>query len=283
MARESSSVRRERLAALVVERGFLRVTDAGGLLGVSEVTIRADLTALETQRRLVRVHGGAMPRSALPPEPTLEQARSLEAETKREIGERAASMVMPGQSVILDVGSTALAVAEALVRRPNLTDVAIITNGLTIALALEPALPRFTVVVTGGTLRPLQHSLVNPNASSFFDSVHADIAFIGCNGIDPVSGVTNINFPEAEIKHRMLQASARHVLIADGSKIGQAHLGVIGAVEDFDELVTGGAVPPGLLAELRRRGLEIVRADADADGGAAAAMDFGAGRAPARQ
>jgi len=265
MLRDTTSVRRERLAALVRERGFLRVADASTLLGVSEVTVRGDLTALETAEQVMRVHGGAMPHGAVASaassiEPTLEQALSLASDSKRAIGELAASLVSSGQSVILDVGSTALAVAEALVRRTDLVDVAVITNGLSIALALEAALPRFTVVVTGGTLRPLQHSLVNPSASEFFESVHADIAFIGCNGVDLERGVTNLNFPEAEIKRRMLQSSARHVLIADGSKLGQTHLGVIGAVEDFHQLVTGGDVPEALAAELRARGVDVLQA-----------------------
>ena len=275
MPRHSTAGRREHLARLVAERGFLRVTDAGLLLGVSEVTVRSDLTALEIDRRLVRVHGGAMPHFQLRLEPTLEQALSLDTGTKRAIGERAAALVEPGQSVILDVGSTALAVAEALVRRVELKDVAIITNGLSIALALEAALPRFTVVVTGGTLRPLQHSLVNPNASSFFDSIHADIAFIGCNGIDLVNGVTNINFPEAEVKRRMLQASTRHVLVADGSKFGQVHLGVIGTVGDFQQLITGGAMPAGVVDAMRARGVHVVLADAASGANSASGAAIG--------
>ncbi|WP_213815995.1 DeoR/GlpR family DNA-binding transcription regulator [Glaciihabitans sp. dw_435] len=257
----STAARREKLAALVSERGFLRVTDAGELLGVSEVTVRGDLTALERDLVVVRTHGGAMPRSAVPREPTFEQAVTVDAESKRAIGELAASLVSSGQSVILDVGSTALAVAHALVRRTDLHDVAIITNGLSIALALEEGMPRFTVVVTGGTLRPLQHSLVNPSASGFFDSVHADIAFIGCNGIDPDNGVTNINFPEAEIKRRMIQAAAHRVLIADRSKLGRAHLGVIGAVGDFHRLVTGGDGSSAVLTQLRAAGLDVLIAD----------------------
>jgi DeoR family transcriptional regulator of aga operon len=272
MLRETTAIRRDRLAALVLDRGFLRVADASALLGVSEVTVRGDLTALEAADLVVRVHGGAMPHgtvTAAPPapaEPTFEQALSLASDSKRAIGELAASLVSSGQSVILDVGSTALAVAEALVRRTDLVDVAVITNGLSIALALEAAMPRFTVVVTGGTLRPLQHSLVNPSASAFFESVHADIAFIGCNGIDPDRGVTNLNFPEAEVKRRMLQSSSRHILIADGSKLGQAHLGVIGPVSDFHELVTGGELPADIADTLRSRGLSILVADPAASG-----------------
>jgi len=272
MLRDTTTRRRERLAALVTERGFLRVGDASVLLGVSEVTVRGDLSALEADQVVVRTHGGAIPGGGnavgagadqSPHEPTLEQASAHDAETKRAIGARAASLVTSGQSVILDVGSTALAVAEALVQREDLVDVLIITNGLTIALALEAAHPRFTIVVTGGTLRPLQHSLVNPSATTMLESIHADIAFIGCNGIDPVHGVTNLNFPEAEVKRRMLYSSERHILIADGSKLGQAHLGVVGAVDDFHQLVTGGEVPAGLAAALAARGVEIIVADAE--------------------
>ena len=271
MTRDATADRRDQLALTVAERGFLRVGEASTLLGVSEVTIRGDLTALEQAGLLVRVHGGAMPRtaaasdSAPSAEPTLEQAQALASETKTAIGVAAAALVSSGQSVILDVGSTALAVAHALVARADLVDVTIITNGLSIALALEPALPRFTVVVTGGTLRPLQHSLVNPSASAFFDSVHADIAFIGCNGIDAEHGVTNINFPEAEVKHRMVQSSARRVLIADASKLGQTHFGVIGPVDEFQVLVTGGIVgvesSARLLSTLAERGIDVIVAD----------------------
>ena len=273
MTRDTTAERREKLAGLVAERGFLRVADASEILGVSEVTVRGDLTALESADRVLRVHGGAMPHhgGALGPgtstEPTFEQALILEAESKRAIGEAAAALVSSGQSVILDVGSTALAVAEALVRRDDLVDVAVITNGLSIALALEAAIPRFTVVVTGGTLRPLQHSLVNPSASAFLESVHVDIAFIGCNGVDPVRGVTNLNYPEAEVKRRMVQSSTRRVLIADGSKLGQVHLGVVGAVAEFHDLVTGGVLDAGnadIAEELRGLGLRVVVADADA-------------------
>jgi DeoR family transcriptional regulator of aga operon len=278
--RDTTSQRREKLAELVEQRGFVRVADASELLGVSEVTVRGDLTSLEAAGRVLRVHGGAMPQRGatggtatstsandhnlddVAPEPTFEQALILEAESKRAIGEAAAALVNSGQSVILDVGSTALAVAEALVQRSDLVDVAVITNGLSIALALEAAIPRFTVVVTGGTLRPLQHSLVNPSASLFLESVHVDIAFIGCNGIDPVRGVTNVNYPEAEVKRRMVQSSSRRVLIADGSKLGQAHLGVIGAVGEFQVLVTGGEVDAAIADQLRAAGLDVMVADA---------------------
>ena len=101
----------------------------------------------------------------------------------------------------------------------------VITNGLTIALELEKAIPRFQVIVTGGTLRPLQHSLVEPLATTVLRELHADLAFIGCNGVHPANGITNINLPEADLKRVMVDAAERSIVVADGSKIGRTHLG----------------------------------------------------------
>jgi DeoR family transcriptional regulator of aga operon len=260
MARDGSAARRSALRFLVIERGFIGVSDAAGELGVSEVTIRGDLSALEIEGLVYRVHGGAIERRGGTSEPSLEEALLAEAASKRSIGAMAASLVASGQSILIDVGSTTLAVALALMARSELDDIAIITNGLSIALAIEPAIPRFSVLVSGGSLRPLQHSLVNPGASEFFESVHVDIAFIGCNGIDIDRGVTNINYPEAEVKRRMLLSAKRRVLVADGSKFGQTHLGVVGAIRDFDVLVTDEAASESAVSDLRAAGLEVVRA-----------------------
>ncbi|GAB3125099.1 DeoR/GlpR family DNA-binding transcription regulator [Glaciibacter psychrotolerans] len=260
-----ASVRRERIQRLVDERGFVRVSELRDTFTVSAVTARADLDALVEAGTLTRVHGGAMPvRSGFLPgrtdrEPSFEESLEASVIPKQQIGELAAALVQSGQSVILDVGTTTLAVARALAARTDLTDVVIITNGLSIALELEPTIPRFTVIVTGGSLRPLQHSLVEPMAGAVLRSVHADVAFIGCNGVDAEHGVTNINLPEAGVKSLMLAAARRVVVVAAASKLGQAHLGTIGPLTAFDTLVTDAAATPAQLAPLREVGLVIVK------------------------
>jgi DeoR family transcriptional regulator of aga operon len=235
---ELAASRRERLEALVAVDGFLRVSEAAAALGVSEVTIRADLQSLDDAGRVRRVHGGAMALRSEQREASVEATSRREAEQKRAIGRAAAALVENGSSILLDVGSTVLAVARALVARTDLTDLVVVTNGLGIALALEPAIPRFTVVVTGGTLRPLQHSLVDPVASATLADLHVDVAILGCNGIDRQGAVTNVNLPEAEVKRAMLRSSGSAILVADGSKVGQRHLGRIGELADFSTVVT---------------------------------------------
>lgn len=250
---------------LVDERGFVRVSELREAFGVSGVTARSDLDALEAAGALQRVHGGAVPApttgaGARPDrESSFEEALAASVLPKQQIGVLAASLVSSGQSVILDVGTTTLAVARALLARTELTDVVIITNGLSIALELEPAIPRFTVIVTGGSLRPLQHSLVEPLAGTVLGQVHADLAFIGCNGVDAERGVTNINLPEAGVKTLMLAAATRAVVVADGSKLGQVHLGRIGALTAFDTLVTDADASADLLAPLRDAGLTVLQ------------------------
>ncbi|MGG7509111.1 DeoR/GlpR family DNA-binding transcription regulator [Plantibacter sp. YIM 135249] len=261
--------RRDRIRDLLEERGFVRVTEISEAFGVSRVTARTDLDTLVERGDAVRVHGGAMPvgtRAA--PESSLEVAVIRSAIPKQRIAEVAAALVRSGQSVILDVGSTGLAVARALKARRELTDVVIITNGLTIALELESEVPRFTVIVTGGVLRPLQHSLVDPLGGLILAQVHADIAFIGCNGIDVEHGVTNVNLPEAAVKSRMVRAASQVIVLADASKVGRTQLGRIGALDEFTGLITDSAADHTVVEDLRTAGLPVTVVpvnDADAD------------------
>ncbi len=255
---DAAPQRRERLAGLVADRGFARVVDLARTLDVSEVTVRTDLAALETEGRLTRVHGGAMPRGLVAErESSLEQSRTRLTRAKQAIAAETATRVRSGESILLDVGSTTLAVAHALVARRDLSELVIVTNGLAIALALEPAIPRFTVVVTGGTVRSLQHSLVNPLATTLLDDVRVDLAILGATGIDAEAGATNVNLPEAEVKRRMVASAARRVLAADSSKLGQVHLGRVAALDELDELITDDRATAAQLDPLRAAGLTV--------------------------
>ncbi|HEY8589590.1 MAG TPA: DeoR/GlpR family DNA-binding transcription regulator [Naasia sp.] len=255
-----SATRRAMLAAWVAEVAFLPVADAALRFGVTEVTVRADLAALESAGALRRVRGGAI--ALRERETPVEATARRDAEVKDAIGRRAAAAVRPGTAIILDVGSTTLAVAHALVSRHDLADVVVVTNGLGIALALEPAIPRLTVVLTGGTLRPLQHSLVNPMASRALQDLHVDLAILGCNGIEESGRVSNLNLPEAEVKQAMLTASTRRLLVADAGKFRQSHLGTIGSLTDFAMLVTGGPGADELASSAEAFGCEPVLVEA---------------------
>lgn len=246
---------------LIAEREFVRVGDLSETFNISEVTVRSDLEALRVERAIRRVRGGAMLRSAKQTEPTFEEAIGANAEEKIAIARAAAAKVESGTSILLDVGTTTTLLARELAAREDLDNVVVITNGLTIALELEYSIPRFTVVVTGGTLRPNQHSLVDPMATLTLERLHADIAFIGCNGVDPKGGITNLNLPEAEVKQRMVGSADRTIVLADSSKIGQVHLGHVSQLSEVDMLITAGAISHAHLSSIRSAGLKVCEAE----------------------
>ncbi len=253
--------RRERIAAFVHSEQFASVQDLARLFGVSQVTIRNDIDALTQVRKdLRRVRGGVM-RGQLPYAETPYEARSrADAEDKRAIGLAAAAMVQSNDTIILDVGTTTMAIAQALVERAELDNLTIFTNGLNIALALEAAYPRLQTVVTGGSLRPLQHSLVDPMAGLMLERIRAGIAFLGCNGVDAEFGVSTTNLPEATVKRMIMRSALRAIVVADASKFGRTTLARICAVDEVDSFLTAGHLDASCARQLSDLGIDVVNA-----------------------
>lgn len=245
----------ERRAAILAEltaEGRVQVANLAQRLEVSEVTIRQDLAALEEKGLLRRTHGGAIPVETgfeLP----FARTAGANAEEKSRIAAAAAAMVREGETIFLDVGTTTTAMARALLTHRRLT---VVTSALNIAALLEEA-AGITVILTGGTLRATQHSLVNPMGTEIISRVRADRAFIGASGVEAGAGVTNANFPEAEIKRAMMAAARQKVLLADGSKVGRIAAAVVGPLSSFDLLITSRDAPEKDLEALRAAGMEV--------------------------
>jgi len=224
------------------------------LLGVSKVTIRSDLETLHRQGLVHRTRGGAVRPFRGQSELPLEETRKHRALEKRRIGQAAAALIEEGDTVFLDVGSTTTEIARSL--SPLLRHVTIVTSGLNIAIELEK-LPNVTVVVTGGTLRRLQHSLVNPLGMLLLESLHADKLFLGCNGVSATAGVTNRNLEEAEIKRRMVERARETYVVADHTKLGQVATAGIAPLHVVTQLITDRGASAGQLQDLRDTGLNV--------------------------
>ena len=242
--------------------GFIRDHDYVGVgelsarFGISEVTVRSDLDALAGDGQLKRVRGGAVA-GALQAESALEVTAEAFADEKQAIGRAAAALVSSGETIVLDVGSTTTAVARSLAERTDVEKVVVVTNGLNIAVAFERSIPPFSVVVTGGTLRPLQHSLIDPLGGLVLEHLNAHTTFLGCNGVHPSAGITNINLPEAAMKQRLASVAERVVVVADGSKIGSVSAARVCGIDDVDLLIPGPSAPVAELARLEEAGLQI--------------------------
>ncbi|QBI21562.1 DeoR/GlpR transcriptional regulator [Egibacter rhizosphaerae] len=257
----SAAARRELIREFVNQRSFTHVTELVEHFGVSAVTVRADLELLAQRGQLRRVRGGALPRAASGPEQPFERTADVAAGEKAAIARVAADLVEDGQTVLCDVGTTTTAFARALAERDDLRDVTVVTNGLSVARELEAAIPRIAVVVTGGTLRSLQHSLVNPWALKLLGELTADAVFLGCNGVDPEAGITNANLPESEVKEAMLTRARLRVVLADASKLGRVSVARLCGVRDVDLLLTDAGAEPDVVTALEDTGLEVRRAE----------------------
>ena len=148
-----AALRHDTIRRAIEINGQVSIADLRDRLGVSEVTIREDLKHLEIKGVLTRVRGGAVASRIGAMEMPLEETSTANRAEKMAIAAHAAATVANGQTIIIDVGSTTTEMAKAL--SPELSRVVVITNGLNIALILE-SLPGVSVIVTGGTLRPLQ-------------------------------------------------------------------------------------------------------------------------------
>lgn len=249
-----ATFRHQEILNILSKTGQAQVSKLADQFAVSTVTIRSDLEYLESQGLLRRTRGGAIPTGIKRFELPLEESRRVQSREKERIGSYAASLIRDGETVILDVGSTTTELAKSL--SPHLRNVVVVTSALNIALLLESH-PGVTVIVTGGTLRPLQHSLVNPYGNLLLQQVHADKVFIGCNGVHPDKGFTNSNHQEAEIKRTMLHAAHEAIVLADHSKIMQVAAARIGPLNAAKLLVTDKKVGSTDLEQIRGTGLEV--------------------------
>jgi DeoR family transcriptional regulator of aga operon len=250
-------LRQQAIERVVELDGFARIQDLSDRFEVSAVTIRSDLEALDASGRLRRIRGGAVRRTGIRQEIPFEVARDEAGPAKAAIARRAVAEVASGDAVVLDVGTTTTAIATELVARGDLRGLTVFTSSLTIAFELEQAAERLDVIVTGGTLRPLQHSLVEPLATRILQDVHADVVFLGCTGVHPTGGVTNLNLPETQVKQAMLRAARRRVVVADGSKFGEIELARVCPVEDAHLIITDASADPEVVEQLRALGVAV--------------------------
>lgn len=244
--------RQRRILSALEHGDSVRVSDLSRVLRVSEASVRRDLRDLEHAGLLTRTHGGAMgPRTAAF-EPSLTQKEDQYRAEKAAIGRLAAEMVQDGEVVMLDAGSTTLAIARQLRSRRSLT---VVTNSLVVASELAGS--RVELVVAGGSLRPHTRALVGPLAETALSGLQVDRLFLGANGVDLRKGITTPNLAEARTKRAMVDSAAEVVVVADHSKLGRLAFSVVCGLDRLRALVTDDAAPASFTQALENQGVKV--------------------------
>jgi ribose transport system substrate-binding protein len=246
--------RRQRILSMLADRASVKVSTLAELFDVSETTIRNDLSALEEENKLQRVHGGAVALSQLTtPPPNGISAQFVNAEAKKRIAHWAADMVEDGDSILLDASTTVLSMAPYLQKYRSLT---IVTNGIDVARILAEN-PSNTVVLIGGVVTPGGASVTGVMGSRMLEGLHFNSAFISCVGLSLDAGLTERNFEEARLKQQMLAATHRVVALVDSSKFGKVSLAPFASFSNISYLVTDSDADPAMISAVQEKGISV--------------------------
>ena len=242
--------RREALLAELARAGRLVASELASAFSVSADTVRRDLLALETEGRLRRVRGGALPvaRPARPfPERSAAGTKDLSA-----LARGAASLVGRGACLLLDGGTTLAACAHALPAELGLT---IVTPSPAVAVAAQAG--GHEVVTVGGRLGARSGSAFGADAERAIGRCAADLCLVGACAVDARWGLGADDHDDASLKHAMIEASTRAVAVAGAEKLGRRSRFRVIATDGLDALVTDA--PPEALEPFAALSLEVVR------------------------
>jgi DeoR family transcriptional regulator of aga operon len=233
------------------------VSELAAGLGVSAVTIRADLDSLEARGLVKRSHGAAGLLRTPPPERDMRQKDALNSEAKDAIGAAAAALVQPGDNLLVDGGTTTMSLARRL---RNIGRATVMTNGLNIALELADA-PDVQVLLTGGLLRKQSLSLQGAQAEACLGLYNFDKLFLGADGLDPEYGLTTHDESEAGLNRKMVDRAKRVIVLADSSKFGRVSLHRIVPLDRVHAVVTDSGISAEHREALGRLNLELIIAN----------------------
>ncbi len=253
MAVRQSTARRSEILRLAKTSGLASVEELSALFGVTPSTIRRDLAQLTAEGLIARTYGGAIALDAHP-EPSIRQ-RMLEGfDAKRSIAKWAATQVLPGETILLDAGTTVGAMGEFLREIDRLT---VITAGLTALAALADA-NTVRVECLGGTLRHLSQGFVGPLTESALARVSFDRAFLGADAVTADRGICEAELEQTRLKELMMERGAAVYVLAHAAKLGRRPFHAWAPLPYEVTLVTDAAATEEQIRPFTDRGIEVV-------------------------
>ena len=252
--------RQSRLRDLLARRGMSDLESLSAELNVSQSTIRRDVEMLVRSGHVKRTHGGVVwvgdrsdGNGARPY--AFDQRLAYQLEAKRAIAAAARKLVRPGQTVILDGGTTTFHLAQELLGQP----LQLVTNSLPIAnLFLNDE--SVELILVGGVMYPRYGVLLGPMAEAELGHIHAQTLFISVAGVHEGS-LYNQNLLLVQAERRMIEQAQQVVLLVDSGKFGQQALARLGGLDEVDVVVSDAGLPEEQRAQVRRAGCELVTAE----------------------
>ena len=245
--------RRSKYLSLLEKNNIVRVADLAEEFIVSEITVRRDLDELAREGLVERFHGGARLVERLASETLFEDKPKLHAQEKDVISAVAASFVKDEQTVLLNGGTTSLAILKHLKDR----NIRIVTNNAAATEIIADCAAE--LILLGGQYRSKSRSLYGDLALMTLSQVHAAVCILGSNGVSARTGLTTSVYAETAINRLMVeQCKGEVIVVADGSKIGRTSNFAGVPLDQVNVLITDDTADEAELDALRSTGLRVI-------------------------
>jgi len=263
MSESKKIFREERLAMIyhaIQEKQKVFVIDLAKEFNISESSVRLDLAELEERNLIQRTHGGAILRDEISNNDIVINLDSINERMthfqleKEAIGRKTASLVEDGDTIMMDGGSTTLAVARHLSVRKNLL---VVTNTSTIGELLVSN-KNNRVIITGGELTEGTNTMVGPSTEHAIEQYRTDKAIVGVSGILLEEGCFSAVPLEAEVKRLMILHSRETIIVTDSTKIGTRAFCFVCGFQNVRTLVTDRNLTKAARESLERTGIEVI-------------------------
>lgn len=246
------NTRKSIILELLAEEELVNVHNLAERFFVSEMTIRRDLDELEKQGLVVRTRGGAVSTGRLrSPGNGLESYS--ETLTKSAIGNLAASLVAPGQTVMVDTGTTALEVARHL---PKDSGITVVTTSLLVAQELFKS--HIKVLMLAGFLREEFPSVYGPLTVKLLNDMHVDTLFIGCDGADSERGFYSNDLHVSSLEQAMTKIASHVVVATESTKFGRRAFSRYAELQQVNTVVTDAKISASDRQNLEAEGISVM-------------------------
>lgn len=250
--------RRDRIAQRVLEQGRVQVSDLVQEFGMTDTSIRNDLTILEERGLLRRIHGGAVSTNRSIQLAAYDTRLELHREQKVHIAAVAAERLHSADIALLDSGTSVQFLARQIkARGARSGQLRIVTNSVPVLEEIGGWAPN-TLLMLGGIFLPEHQATVGPETLRGLRQFSATCAFLGCDGLTIEGGITSAHPLVAEVGRMMAKRAEQVIVLADSSKLGQAGFVPIVPLGEIDVLITDAGAPNAFVDRLRQQGVEVV-------------------------
>jgi len=212
--------------------GYISVVEASEKLNVTEMTIRRDFNFLEEQGLIIRVHGGAAPRSPVPNGIDVMMQKPRPAQ--RAIAKETVKTLSAGQTVMLNVGTTVLQIAKEIASsRIPLT---VVTNSMLCAIALYKS--QSQVLLLGGSIRKESLDLLGPITENNLDAYHVDVLISGCDGANSTDGFFSSDINLSALEQKAVKIADKVIIVTESHKFSKKSFSKFATIQDVSLLIS---------------------------------------------